>query len=198
MSNVQSDWTRHGRCWTNSTREEHSICRDGSTNSNLVLNFIPLPQEALHGDQSDHSVTLNHPLLTIIVTLSHSKNSFCCRRIDEPRTLQTGSICSSVPAAQGGSMHLSFSTRDTSGHCLRPRRSRNFLVRIFNPIPHVFEHSDHSLHSVVSQSGSLPLRDEITSSSLSSSPLKIRRLLWSCIFTWGWNLFSKCMRDWYL
>lgn len=75
MSNVQSDWTRHGRCWSNSTREEHSVCREGSTISNLVLNFTPLPHEALHGDQSDHSVTLNHPSLIVIITLSHSKNS---------------------------------------------------------------------------------------------------------------------------
>lgn len=169
MSNVQSDWTRHGRCWSNSTREEHSVCRDGSTISNLVLNFTPLPQEALHGDQSDHSVTLNHSLLT--VTLSCSKNSWYTDELTN-RTLQTGSTCSSVPAGQGGSMHLSFSTRDTSGHRLRPRRSRNLLVRIFTPIPHVFEHSDHLLHSVVPQSGSSPLRAKITSSSLSSSPLK--------------------------
>lgn len=76
MSNVQSDWTRHGRCWSNSTREEHSVCKDGSTISNLVLNFTPLPQEALHGDQSDHSVTLNHPSLILIVALLRSKNSF--------------------------------------------------------------------------------------------------------------------------
>lgn len=198
MSNVQSAWTRHGRCWTNSTREEHSVCRDGSTISNLVLNFTPLPQEALQGDQSDQSVTLNHPSLTVIVIL-YSKNlsHITCKRV-EPRTLQIGSICSSVPVEQGGSIHLSFSTSDTSGHRLRPRRSRNLLVRIFTPIPHVFEHSDHSLHSVVSQSGSLLLRDETTSSSLSSSPLKNNSnitLLWSHIFTGGWNLFGKCTID---
>lgn len=173
MSNVQSAWTRHGRCWSNSTREEHSVCRDGSTISNLVLNFTPLPQEALHGDQSDQSVTLNHPSLTVIVKLSYSKNLslVACKRV-EPRTLQTGSICSSVPVEQGGPMHLSLSTSDTDGHHLRPRWSRNLLVRVFIPIPHVFEHSDHSLHSVVSQSALVANRDETTSSSLSSSPLK--------------------------
>lgn len=139
MSNVQSDWTRHGRCWSNSTREEHSVCRDGSTISNLVLNFTPLPQEALHGDQSDQFVTLNHPLLLN----KHTAKIYlvACRRV-EPRTLQTESICSSVPVRQGGSIHVSFSTSDTSGHRLRPRRSRNLLVRIFTPIPYVFEHSD--------------------------------------------------------
>ena len=59
MSKVQSACSKQGRCWSNSNLEEHSCCSDGSTISSLVLNFTPLPHEALHGDQSDHSVTWN-------------------------------------------------------------------------------------------------------------------------------------------
>lgn len=202
MSNVQSAWTRHGRCWSNSTRDEHSVCRVESTISNLVLNFTPLPQEALHGDQSDQSVTLNHSSLTVIVKLyskSYSKNlSRVAYKRVEPRTLQTGSICSSVPVEQGGPMHLSLSTSDTNGHHLRPRWSRNLLVRVFTPIPHVFEHSDHSLHSVVSQSGLLANRDETTSSSLSSSPLKNNADFSDRVHLREDEIYSANAHDWHL
>lgn len=174
MSNVQSDWTRQGRCSSSSTREEHSSCRDGSTSSNLVRDVTPFPQEALHGDQSVHSETLNHPSLAVIVKLQKKSVPRHMQTKFEPRTLQTGSGCSLLSNWQAGSIHFSFLTSDTSGHRLRPRRSRNLLVRIFTPIPHVLEQTDHSLHSVVSQSGSL-LGEEITSSSFSSSFLNKRK-----------------------
>lgn len=88
MSNVQSDWTRHGRCCSNSTREEHSVCNDGSTISSLVRNFTPLPQEALHGDQSDHSVTLNRhrPVKSLAARekfVSTAKESHLAHRISQ-------------------------------------------------------------------------------------------------------------------
>lgn len=84
-------------------------------------------------------------------------------------TLQKGSGISSVPGAHGGSMHFSFSTIVMCGHFLRPIRSRNFLVRILNPIPQVLEHSDHSDQSEVWQIPSLPRIG--ASGSSSSSPL---------------------------
>jgi len=70
ISNVQSDWTRHGRCWSSSTREAHSVCNDGSTISNLLLSLMPLPQEALHGDQSDQSVTWKSSWWIVLADLS--------------------------------------------------------------------------------------------------------------------------------
>lgn len=97
-------------------------------------------------------------------------------------TLQVGSICSSKPSEQGGSMHFTFSTRDTWGHRLRPIRSLNRLVLSFIPTPHVEEHSDQWPQSVVSQKASLLTpANEPTPSSVSSSPLKSTSLMYTYV-----------------
>lgn len=148
MSKVQSGVSTQGACCMSSTLELHFCCSPGSTKSKRVRNFTPLPQLALQGLQSLHSV------------VGHM-----------------GSGISSGPV-HGKPIHFSFSTEVTWGHFLRPILSIKCLVLIIKPTPHEAEHWDQEPHGVVAQTPSFSLRGSSIESSWSlvSVPLTFSRV----------------------